>query len=48
MRLFGSAPSPSVCVDASTYTGFGRGVLRALIFDELPDVFRATPWLCSR
>lgn len=48
MRVCEDAPSSSVCVDASTYTGFGFGVLRAFVFDELPEVLRATPWLCSR
>jgi hypothetical protein len=42
------ALSSSVCVDASLYTGLGLGAVRPFVFVELPDVLRATPWLCSR
>jgi hypothetical protein len=49
-RVMGAAEalSSSVCVDASLYTGFGLGAVRPFVFVELPDVLRATPWLCSR
>jgi hypothetical protein len=48
-EVFGlSLLSGTVWVDASTYTGFGLAGARPLVFVELPEVLRATPWLCSR
>lgn len=40
--------SSSVCVEASTYTGFGFGAVRPFVLVEFPEVLRATPLLCSR